>query len=164
LYSRGFSRPCNGREEKLTYPKKDNNVIGESVSHIWGTEIGEELELPIINYPDPGPNAIFPTRTANNLTKVRLVGTVQDFIDMVPVAYKSMKLRCAMSNRIVRIFRIVRDENLNPMYVLFDDSCLGGDCPTTQFKMELNLNVYFNEWQSDEVIYSIQSILLTIIV
>lgn len=152
-YARGFSRPDTGREEKLHYPEKHNNVIGESISHIWGTEIGEELELSIINYPDPVPNAYFPTRTANNLTKVRLVGTVQDFIDMVPVAYKTMKLRCPMSNRIVRIFRIVRDENLNPMYVLFDDSCLGGDFPSTQFKMELNLNVYFNEWQSDEVIY-----------
>ena len=27
-YARGFSRPDTGREEKLHYPEKHNNVIG----------------------------------------------------------------------------------------------------------------------------------------
>lgn len=49
-YSRGFEVGTESNDE-LVYPKKNNNVAGESMAHIFGTEEGEELLLPICIYP-----------------------------------------------------------------------------------------------------------------
>jgi len=51
-YSRGFSRPDHiDDDDKLTYPRKHNSALKESMGHIWGTEHGENLLLPICAYP-----------------------------------------------------------------------------------------------------------------
>lgn len=84
------------------------------------------------------------------MTKVRVVGTVSDFIDNVPILYSKMKLKCRQRNMFTREFTVVRDKDLLPLYVLFDDSCLGGAGPSVQVKMELTLKVFFNKWETDE--------------
>ena len=89
--------------------------------------------------------------------KVRFVGTIRDMIDAVPVSYSKIILRCGRREIITRIYHVVRDEEMNPIYVLFDDSCLECYIPpdgetqrSVQFKMNLNLKVFFNKWETDE--------------
>ena len=92
----------------------------------------------------------------NQLTKVRVVGTVRDMIDNIPMSYSKMTLRCQQRNIRTRVFHIIRDDNLKPLHVLFDDSCLPP--PNVQFEMNLNLIVYFNEWETDEGIHCLLSL------
>jgi len=94
----------------------------------------------------------------NQLTKVRLVGTVRDMIDNIPMSYSKMTLRCGQRNIVTRVYHIIRDENLKPLHVLFDDSCLPP--PNVRFAMDLSLNVYFNEWETDEGILLLSLILI----
>ena len=49
------------------------------------------------------------------MTKVRVVGTVSDFIDNVPILYSKMKLKCRQRNMFTREFTVVRDKDLLPL-------------------------------------------------
>ena len=73
-------------------------------------------------------------------------------IDSVPVAYSKITLRCARTQRLTRIYHIIRNEEMQPLYVLFDDSCFKSHNPYPSVKVKMNLTktVYFNKWETDE--------------
>lgn len=50
-YSRGYARPAEVDNDDVVYPRNNNEVLGESMAHVFGTEEGEELLLPICIYP-----------------------------------------------------------------------------------------------------------------
>lgn len=82
-YARGFPAEAGADLEE------------QKLAHIWGTEDGPELDLPIIHFPD-----------STRLTRVRQVGVMRDFITMIPRAYSTMVVKCSARGIIVRKFHI----------------------------------------------------------
>lgn len=109
------------------------------MAHIWGTEDGPELDLPIIHFPD-----------SSRLTRVRQVGVMRDFITMIPRAYSTMVVKCSARGIIVRKFHIIRNPDGEPLHVVFDDGCMSPGSSRTIFNCELTSPVYFQAWQQDE--------------